>query len=111
MTHEEKRFIRDIQKDTLFWIVRGLRTKTLSQEYVKNLASKTLDATRKATLSECFDALYELIEQFREVNDVFLKNARIYYFLLDQGKLISGRKFLGNNDYSNAVIALRGGGN
>jgi len=45
MTKTERTIIRNIQKDTLFWIVRGLRKGSLSQDYVKELAAQTLLAT------------------------------------------------------------------
>ena len=91
MTKAEKNFVRSIQKDTLFWIVRGLRTKSSSQAHVKRLAASILEATRKPTLEECFDALYAASEEFWEANDVYVKNARMYYFIVDQGKLEKGR--------------------
>lgn len=111
MTQEEKKLIRKIQKDTLFWIVRGLRTQSSTQNYVKELASMTLEATRKPTLGECMDLLYSAAEKFWEANDVFVKNARLYYVLVDQGRLAQGRARLEQNDIDGAVIALRGGEN
>lgn len=111
MTKTERTIIRSIQKDTLFWIVRGLRRGSLSQDYVKELADRTLLATRKSTLEACFDTLSQVAEQFSEANDVFIKNARLYYQIVKEARLVVGRSYMSVGDINNAVIALRGGGN
>lgn len=111
MTKQEQKIIRNIQKDTLFWIVRGLRAKRTSQDYVKELAAVTLAATKKTTVAECLNTLFEASEKFWEANNVFVKNAREYYLLVDQGKLIKGRAKLSEKDIDGAVFILKGGEN
>lgn len=111
VTKQEQKIIRNIQKDTLFWIVRGLRTKSLTQDYVKALAGQTLEATRKQTIEECFEALYQATEKFWEANDVYVKNAKVYYILVDQGRLERGRVKLEEKDIEGAIFALKGGEN
>jgi len=111
MTKTERTIIRNIQKDTLFWIVRGLRKGSLSQDYVKDLAAQTLLATRESTIDACFEMLSEAAEKFSEANEVFIKNARLYYQIVKEARLVVGRSYMSTGDINNAVIALRGGGN
>lgn len=103
-----EQFKKDVERELMVKIIMGLRHGRISQRKAEILAQEYLQISSVSNTDELFRQMSQLIEQYSEMLEVYLKTATEYFSQRKEELLNAGRYYMQQAQIENAVYALQG---
>jgi len=102
------RFLSDVERDLLFYIIIHLREEKLTIGQAKDLAKNFLDLLPIANKEELLNKLKILGETYKEAKEVYVKYINMYLEEKEKKQLSLIRMYMKQEDYEKALMVAKG---